>query len=166
LNQDKLLGKIFCENKRLNLKLESSFFEIAPLQSAHDDMSAKPYKNCTMIMVSYADLWLVHSYDARLLNGASLKLRELKTHSTLLVACTSCPALRFDLEATVVKIKNLKHKLDHSSSYIVLSPPYEACVSLKDKLFYATKENTEVQQQVVYLTVRLKKTALSKKMIE
>jgi hypothetical protein len=28
-NQDKLLYKIFCENKKLNLKLESSFSEIA-----------------------------------------------------------------------------------------------------------------------------------------
>jgi hypothetical protein len=30
-NQDKLLCKIFCENKRLNLELESSFSEIASL---------------------------------------------------------------------------------------------------------------------------------------
>jgi hypothetical protein len=30
-NQDKLLGKVFCENKKLNLKLESSFSEIASL---------------------------------------------------------------------------------------------------------------------------------------
>jgi hypothetical protein len=27
-NQDKLLGKVFCENKKLNLELESTFFEI------------------------------------------------------------------------------------------------------------------------------------------
>jgi hypothetical protein len=51
-NQDKLLGKVFHENKRLNLELESSFSEIATLRSAHDDMSAKQCKNCTMIMVS------------------------------------------------------------------------------------------------------------------
>jgi hypothetical protein len=42
-NQDKLLCKIFCENKKLNLELESVFSEIASLRSAHDDMSAKPY---------------------------------------------------------------------------------------------------------------------------
>jgi hypothetical protein len=30
-NQDKLLGKVFCENKRLNPDLESSFSEIASL---------------------------------------------------------------------------------------------------------------------------------------
>jgi hypothetical protein len=51
-----LLGKVFHENKKLNLELESSFFEIASLRSAHDDMSAKPCDRCTMIMVNYADL--------------------------------------------------------------------------------------------------------------
>jgi hypothetical protein len=58
-NQDKLLCKIFCENKKLNLELESSFSEIASLRSAHDDMSAKPCDSYTMIMVNYADLWLI-----------------------------------------------------------------------------------------------------------
>jgi hypothetical protein len=129
-------------------------------------MSAKPCKNCTMIMVSYADLWLMHSHVAHLLDGASLELRELKAHSTLLGACTSCPVLRSDLEAAAVEIKDLKHKLDHSSRYTILSPPCEACVSLKGKLLHATKENTELQQEVAYLTARLEKTALSEKMIE
>jgi hypothetical protein len=55
-NQDKLLCKIFRENKRLNLELESSLFEIASLRSVHDDMSGKPCDRCTMIMVNYADL--------------------------------------------------------------------------------------------------------------
>jgi hypothetical protein len=55
-NQDKLLCKIFCENKKLNLELESSFSEIASLRSVHDDMSAKPCDNCNMIMVKYVDL--------------------------------------------------------------------------------------------------------------
>jgi hypothetical protein len=79
------------------------------------------------------------------LDSARLELRELKTHSTLLGACTSCLLLRSDLEAAAVEIKDLKHKLDHSSCYTVLSPPYEACVSLKGKLLHATKENTELQ---------------------
>jgi hypothetical protein len=161
-----LLGKVCRENKKFNVELESSFSMIASLQSAHDDMSAKPCKNCTMIMVSYADLCLVHSHVACLLDGASLELRELKSCSTFLGACTSCPVLRSDLEAAAVEIKNLKHKLDHSSSYTVLSPPYEACVSLKGKLFHATIENTELQWEVAYLTTRLEKTALSEKMIE
>jgi hypothetical protein len=44
-NQDKLLCKVFRENKMLNLKLESVFSEIASLRSVHDDMSAKPCDN-------------------------------------------------------------------------------------------------------------------------
>jgi hypothetical protein len=129
-------------------------------------MSAKPYDRCTMIMVNYADLWLIHSHVAGLLDSARLELRELKACSTLLGACTSCPLLRSDLEAAAIEIKDLKHKLDHSSHYTVLSPPCEACVSLKGKLLHATKENTELQQEVAYLTARLEKTALSEKMIE
>jgi hypothetical protein len=39
------------------------------------------------------------------------------------------------------------------------------CASLKGKLLHATKENTELQQEVAYLTARLEKTALSEKMI-
>jgi hypothetical protein len=74
-NQDKLLGKVFCENKKLNFELESSFSEIASLQSAHDDMSNKPCDRCTMIMVNYADLWLIHSHVAGLLDSAILELR-------------------------------------------------------------------------------------------
>jgi hypothetical protein len=74
--------------------------------------------------------------------------------------------LKSDLEAVAIEIKDLKHKLDYFSRYIVLFPPCEACVSLKGKLFHATKENTELQQEVAYLTVRLEKTILSKKMIE
>jgi hypothetical protein len=139
-----LLCKIFCENKKLNLKLESASSEIATLRSAHNDMSAKPCDNCKMIMVNYADLWLVHSHVASLLDGARLELRELKAHSTLLGACTTCPLLRSDLEVAVVEIKDVKHKLDHSSRYTILSSPCEACVSLKGKLLHATKENTEL----------------------
>jgi hypothetical protein len=129
-------------------------------------MSAKPCDNCTMIMVNYVDLWLIHSHVASLLDGARLELRELKAHSTLLGVCTSCPVLRSDLEAAAIEIKDLKHKLDYSSRYTVLSPPCEACVSLKGKLLHATKENTELQQEVAYLTARLEKTVLSEKMIE
>jgi hypothetical protein len=101
-----------------------------------------------------------------LLDGARLELRELKARSTLLSACTSCPLIRSDLEAATIEIKDLKHKLDHSSRYTILSPPCEACVSLKGKLLHATKENTELQQEVTYLTARPEKTILSEKMIE
>jgi hypothetical protein len=161
-----LLGKVFRENRKLNLELESASSEIASLRSAHDDMSAKPCDNYTMIMVNYGDLWLKHSHVASLLDCARLELRELKAHSTLLGACTSCLMLRSDLEAAATEIKDLKHKLDHSSRYTVLSPPYKACISLKGKLLYAIKENTELQQEVAYLTTRLEKTALSEKMIK
>jgi hypothetical protein len=129
-------------------------------------MSAKPCDRCTMIMVNYADLWLIHSHVAGLLDSVRLELRELKARSTLLGACTACSVPRSDLEAATIEIKDLKHKLDLSSRYTVLSPPCEACVSLKIKLFHATKENTELQQEVAYLTAHLEKTVLSEKMIE
>jgi hypothetical protein len=156
----------FCENKKLNLELQSASSEIASLRSVHDDMSAKPCDSCTMIMVNYVDLWLIHSHVVSPLDCARLELRELKARSTLLGACTRCPLLRSDLEVAAVEIKDLKHKLDHSCHYTILFPPYEACVSLKGKLLHATKENTELQQEVAYLTTRLNKTALSEKMIE
>jgi hypothetical protein len=40
------------------------------------------------------------------------------------------------------------------------------CGSLKGKLFHATKENTELKQEVAYLTTHLEKTVLSERMIE
>jgi hypothetical protein len=129
-------------------------------------MSAKPCGRCTMIKVNYADLWLIHSHVAGLLDSAILELRELKARSTLLGACTSCPVLRSDLEAAAVEIKDLKHKLDHFSRYTVLSPPCKACVSLKGMLLHTTKENIELQQDVAYLTACFEKTTLSEKMIE
>jgi hypothetical protein len=129
-------------------------------------MSAKPCDRYTMIMVNYVDLCLIHSHVVGLLDSARLELKELKPRSTLLGAYTSCTVLRSDLEAVDVEIKDLKHKLDHSSYYTVLSPPCEACVSLKGKLLHATKENIELQQEVAYLTAHLEKIALSEKMIE
>jgi 5-methylcytosine-specific restriction endonuclease McrA len=150
-----LLCKVFRENKKLNLELKSASSEIASLRSAHDDMSAKPCDKCNMIMVNYADLWLVHSRIASLLDGVRLELRELKAHSTLLGACTSCPLLRSDLEVAAIEIKDLKYKLDHSSRYTVLFPLCEACISLKGKLL----------NEVAYLTAHLEKTVLNEKMI-
>jgi hypothetical protein len=105
-------------------------------------------------------------YVAGLLDGAKLELRELKARSTLLGACTSCLVLRSDLEAMTIEIKDLKHKLDHSSRYTILSPPCEACVFIKGKLLHGIKENTKLQQEVAYLTARLEKTALSEKIIK
>jgi hypothetical protein len=68
-----------------------------------------------MIMINYVDLWLIHSHIASLLYCARLEVRELKARSTLFGACTSCLLLRSDLEAADIEIKDLKHKLDHSS---------------------------------------------------
>jgi hypothetical protein len=81
----------------LNLELESGSSEIATLRSTHDDMSVKPCDNYKMIMANYANLWLVYSSVASLLDGARLELREVKARSTLLAACTACPVLRSDL---------------------------------------------------------------------
>jgi hypothetical protein len=95
-----------------------------------------------------------------------LEVRELKARSLLLGACTRCHLLRSDLEAFAIEIKDLKHKLDHFSRYSILSPPCDACGSIKGKLFHAKKKNTELKQEVAYLTVHLEKTMLSEKMIE
>jgi hypothetical protein len=126
----------------------------------HDDMSAKSCKNCKMIMVNYADLWIVHTQVASQLKSVKLELRKLKAHSLLLGACTSCPLLKSDLEACSIEITKFKHKLDHSSCYSVLSPPCEMCGSLKGKFFYATKENTKLKQEIAYLTSRHERTVV------
>jgi hypothetical protein len=118
-NQDKLLCKFFCENKKLNLELRNSFSEISSLRSVHDDMSAKPFDNYRMIMVNYADLWLIHAKVASQFDDARLELRELKARSSLLGSCTSCPLLRSDMEAYVVENKDHKHQIAHSSRYSV-----------------------------------------------
>jgi hypothetical protein len=165
-NKDKLFYKVFRENKRLNLELKSASSKIASLRSVHDDMSAKPCNNCTMIMVNYVDLWLVHFHVASLLDGARLELRELKTRSTLLGAYTTCPLRRSDLKASTIEINDLKHKLVYSSRYTILSPSREMCDSLKGKLFHATKENVELKQEVDYLTSQLERMVVSEKMIE
>jgi hypothetical protein len=68
-------ARFFCENKKLNLELESVFSEIASLRVVHDDMSTKPCDYCKIIMVNYADLWLVHSHIASQLDGTRLELR-------------------------------------------------------------------------------------------
>jgi hypothetical protein len=107
-HQDKLLCKVFHENKKLNLELESASSKIATLRSVHEDMSANPCDNCTMIMVNCADLWLIHFHVTSLLDGASLELRELKNYSTLLGAYTTCPLLRSDLVLTSFYLLHVK----------------------------------------------------------
>jgi hypothetical protein len=130
-SQDKLLCRVFRENKDLNLKLENSFAEIASLRSMHDDMSAKPCENCNMMMVNYVDFWIVHTQVASQLKGAKLELKDLKACSLLLCACTSCPMLKSDLEACSIEIKELKQRLDHSSHYKVFHPLVKFVVLLR-----------------------------------
>jgi regulator of replication initiation timing len=158
--------RVFHENKKLNLELESVFSKIASLRSMHGDMSVKHCDNCKMIMLNYVDMWLLHSHVACLFNSARLELRELKARSILLGACPSYFLLKSDLEAAAVEIKDLKYRLDHAFRYTVLTPLCEMCGSLKGKLFHAIKENTELKQEVAYLTVRLEKTVLNEKMIK
>jgi hypothetical protein len=165
-NQDKLLCKVFHENKKLNLELENSFAEIASLQSMHDDMSAQPCDNCNMIMMNYADLWIVHTQVASRLKGAKLELKELKARSLLLSACLECPNLKLELDACSLKVKQLETKLLEKPRVSVTSPPCEVCGTLKGKLFHATKENSELKQEVAYLFARLERTKMSEKIIE
>jgi hypothetical protein len=65
-------ARFFCENKKLNLELENSFAEIASLRSMHDDMSSQPCENYKMIVVNYANLWIVHTQVASQLKGVKL----------------------------------------------------------------------------------------------
>jgi hypothetical protein len=74
--------------------------------------------------------------------------------------------LKSDLKACSFEIKELKQRLDHSSRYKFFSPPCEFCGTLKGKLLHATKENSELKQEVAYLSAHLERTKLSKKMIE
>jgi hypothetical protein len=83
----------------------------------HNDMSAQLCENCNMIMVNYADLWIMHTQAASQLKGPKLELKELKACSLVLGACTSCPMLKSYLEACSIKIKELKQRLDHSSCF-------------------------------------------------
>jgi hypothetical protein len=165
-NQYKLVCMVFYENKKLNLELENSFAEIASLRSMHIDKSAKPCKNCNMIMLNCVDLWVVYTQVASQLKGAKLELKEIKAHSLLLGACLECPKLNLELDARSLKVKELETKLLEKPHVSVTSPPCEVCGTLKGKLFHATKENIELKQEVAYLTSHLERTVVSEKMIE
>jgi hypothetical protein len=108
----------------------------------------------------------VHTQVASQLKGAKLELKEIKARSTLLGTCTSCLMLKSELEACSIKINELKQKLDHSSCYKVFLPPCEVCGTLKGKLLHATKEKSELKQEVAYLSSCLERTIVSEKMIE
>jgi hypothetical protein len=157
---------VFREKKKLNLELENSFTEIASLQSMHGDMNAQPCENCNMIMLNYADLWIMHTEVASQLKGAKLELKELKAHSLLLGARLECPKVKLELDARSLTFKELERKLLVKPRVSVTSPPCEVCGTLKGKHFHATKENTKLKQEVAYLTSHLEKAVVSEKMIE
>jgi hypothetical protein len=108
----------------------------------------------------------VHSQVASQLKGAKMEVKELKAHSLLLVACLECPKLKLELDARSLKVKELETKLLEKPCISVTSPPCKVCGTLKDKLFHATKVNTELKQEVAYLTSHLERTVVSEKMIE
>jgi hypothetical protein len=94
----------------------------------------------------------VHTQVASQLKGAKL---ELKAHSLLLGACLECHKLKLELDTRSLKVKELETKLLEKPRVSVTSPPCDVCGTLKGKLFYATKENTELNQEVAYLISRL-----------
>jgi hypothetical protein len=108
----------------------------------------------------------VHTQVARQLKSAKLELKELKACSLLLGACLECPKLKLELDARFLKVKELETKLLEKLRVSVTSPSCEVCGTLKGKLFHATKENTELKQEVTYLTSHLERTIVSEKMIE
>jgi hypothetical protein len=65
-------------------------------------------------------------------------LCTLELQANLRVPC-------WNSKAYSIEIKEFKQILDHSSRYKVFSPSCEICGSLKGKLLYATKENTELK---------------------
>jgi hypothetical protein len=130
-NQDNLLCKVFYENKRLNLELENSFAEIASLRSMHNDMSAKPCENCNMIMVNYADLWIVHTQVASQLKGAKLELKELKACSLLLVLVWNIPSLNLSWMHVPSRLKNLRQNFLRSHVFQSSHPLVKFVVLLR-----------------------------------
>jgi hypothetical protein len=81
----------------------------------------------------------------------------------MFLTCTSCPFLRSDLEASAIEIKNLKHKLDHSSRYTVLSP---SCETFLSRVSFSMLPNRTLSlSRRLPMTARLEKTKLSEKMI-
>jgi hypothetical protein len=118
------------------------------------------------LRVNYADLWIVHTQVGSQLKGAKLKLKGLKALSLLLGACLECPKLKLELDTHSLKVKELQIKLLEKPHVSVTSPPCEVCGTLKGKLLHAIKENSELQQDVSYLSAHLKRTKLSEKMIE
>jgi hypothetical protein len=80
--------------------------------------------------------------------------------------CLEYSKLKLELDARSLKVKEPETKLLEKPRVSVISPPCEVCGTLKGKLFHATKENTELKQEVAYLASHLERTMVSEKMIE
>jgi hypothetical protein len=108
-NQNKLLCKVFRKNKKLNLELKNAFSEIAFLRYVHDDMGAKPCDNCKMIMVNYAELWLVHSHVASLLDSQSWNSESSNLIPGCLVLALVILCLDLIWRLVPLRLKTFKH---------------------------------------------------------
>jgi hypothetical protein len=75
-----------------------------------------------------------------------------------------CPKLKLELDTHSRKFKELRTKLLEKPHVLVTSPPCEVCDTHKGNLFHATKENTELKQEVA--SSHLERTVVSEKMIE
>jgi hypothetical protein len=84
----------------------------------------------------------------------------------LLGACLECLKLKLELDARSLKVKELEIKLLEKPRVSVSSPPCEVCGTLKGNLLHATKDNSELKQEVSYLSAHLERTKLSEKMID
>jgi hypothetical protein len=111
-------------------------------------MSAKSCDRCTMIMVNYADLWLIHSHVVGLFDSARLELRNLKAHSTLLGACTSCLVLRSDLKAAVVSLRIL-------STNLIIPLTTQSCSLLAKHVFLSRVSFSMLPKRTLSFSKRL-----------
>jgi hypothetical protein len=65
-----------------------------------------------------------------------------------------------------LRLKNLSKDLIILLAISFFSPPCEVCGTLKGKLLHATKESSELKQEVAYLSSHLERIIVSEKMIE
>jgi hypothetical protein len=105
----------------------------------HNDISDKDCDFCLVVVEDLAKLRNVHAQVAGQLESIICELDELKARLSLLGACLECPKLKLELDVHSLNVKKLQTKLLEKSHVSITSPPCEACVSLKGKLFHATK---------------------------
>jgi hypothetical protein len=110
-----------------------------------------------------------------LLSPAKLLLLVLVLVTMLLTNTTVSSVLKF-ASSSLVAASNEQYESIPGDEIVLLVRKFRALHKFhkerrspratSSKLFHATKENTELQQEVAYLTARLKKAILNKKMIE